>query len=409
MKTLSRRGSRSLYLPVGVALLLILGAAGREPVLAQGAGPSFNEPPRQGGGDGQDSRKPAKKKPDGKRESDEKQDPADAEALPIDEKAERQAIKDLGDIGSAFKVKRTKHFSVLYNTGEEEVGVFSTAIERTYRSCIKFTGKLDIKVKQPKAKLLIHYFNELKDYSAHSVKIGAGKRQETEPGFYVPGLNLSYFYNFTNAATFKQKREEAEKRIEQLREQLKNAKGAERKRISKEIKEAQWLITRTKSLGGDQNEATVQHEVAHQVLWNIGFHNRDALMANPRWLAEGAAQLFEPISTGKGANFGIVNSKRLKDFRTLAKAHKLVPLRDFLSDPVCFSNPDTAYPQSWALLHYMTRVKGEQLKTYVGLIAERPKDFQPTPKAELATVEKAFGKIDDKWVAAWLKWMESVR
>lgn len=356
---------------------------------------------------------PARKKAKAKAKSSEKQDSrADLSAaeLAVDEQAEEAARTALGERAATFKTRRTKHFTIFYDTGEDEVKVFAAAIERTYRSCAKFAVKLDIAVRPPKSKLLIYYFNELESYSAHSEKLGAGKRRESEPGFYVPLLNLSYFYNFQNSATFRKKRAEAEARIQRLQEQLKQAKSkTERRRIGEEIKQARWVINRTKSLGGDQNESTVQHEVAHQVLWNIGFHNAKAMQANPRWLAEGAAQMFEPISTGQGANFGIVNADRLREFQAVRQAGKLFPLRDFVSDGGFFNRPEIAYPQSWALMHYLSRVQGEQLRKYISLVNKRPKNYRPTPGEELATFEKAFGRPDERWVSAWLKWMKDVR
>ncbi len=335
----------------------------------------------------------------------------DMTAVPVDEKAEKQAIAALGDLAENFKIKRTLHFSVLYDTSDEDVGAFTAAIEKTYRSCARFSDKLGVKVKPPKHKLIIYYFNELADYSAHSEKHGYGKRTENTPGFYAPNINWSYFYNFRNSATFKRMRADAEDKISRLGEQVRRGglSAAERKRISAEIKQARAVLTRMRGLGGDVSEQTVQHEVAHQVLWNIGFHNAKQFNANPRWFAEGMAQLFEPVSTGKAANIGLVNQSRLRGFRQLVKAGKLVPLRDFVSTPAYFNHPEVAYPQSWALLHYLARVKGKQLKEFVRLVNKRPKDYQSTPEEEIATFERAFGKTDDQWIANWLRWMEKVR
>ena len=34
---------------------------------------------------------------------------------------------------AGFRIKHTRHYSVLYNTSKEAVGAFGAAIERTYR------------------------------------------------------------------------------------------------------------------------------------------------------------------------------------------------------------------------------------------------------------------------------------
>ncbi len=332
--------------------------------------------------------------------------------LPADKKAEEAALAALGPLAEDFRIKQTQHFSVLYNTNEEDLAAFCLAIEKTYRSCEKLSERLGVGVVPPKKKLIIHYFSELQEYSGHSERLGLGKRDENTPGFYYPASNLSYFYDFRNSDTFKRKRAEAEAEIERIAAQLKRGglSAAERKRLSAQMQQARAILNRASSLGGGQNESTVQHEVAHQVLWNIGFHNSKSFLANPRWFVEGVAQAFEPISTGKAANIGLVNQERLQSFQSLAKADKLIPLREFVATHEFFATQTgIAYPQSWALFHYLGRTKGEGVKKYIELVNRRPADYRPAPDRELADFEKAFGKLDDKWTAAWLRWMKNVR
>ena len=399
-----------------LGVVLVVAIAGLAPSFTLAAPRSGDDPPAKD--DGGPTTRKSKGRPSGGESADKKTKKKDGGGgkvdmsdVPADEKAEKKALEALGDLAEHFKIKRTMHFSVLYDTTDEDVGAFGAAVEKTYRSCAKFSDKLGIRVKPLKRKLLIHYFNDLGDYSAHSEKCGYGKKPETVPGFYAPNVNRSYFYNFRNSATFKKLRQDAEARIKQLGEQVRRGglSAEERKRLSAEIKQARAVLTRMNGLGGDMSEQTIQHEVAHQVLWNIGFHNAKQFQANPRWLAEGMAQLFEPVSTGKAANIGLVNQTRLRAFQRLVQAGKLVPLREFVATSGYFNYPEVAYPESWALVHYITRVKGDELKAFVRLVNKRPKDYQPTPEDEVATFERAFGKIDDQWVANWLKWMEKVR
>ena len=331
----------------------------------------------------------------------------DMSAVPPDDKAEKKAMESVGD---DFKLKHTLHYSVLYDTSDADVASFSTAIEGTYRSCMNYVDKLGISYAKPKKKLIIFYFEEHKDYSAYSVKIGKGPREQSTPGVYYPDLNLSMFFNFQNQDSFKAARRQAEARINELRGQLQGASAADRKRISAEIKAAQAQANHAGRQGGDLSEGIVQHEVSHQVLWNIGFHHNKNFFANPRWLAEGTAMMFEPISDGSSANFGAVNTERLEDFRQLDKAGKLIPLKEFISSHKHFgATIAIAYPESWALAHYLNRVKRKQLKTYVEEIKKRPDDYETTPEEEIETFEKAFGKIDEKWIRTWKDWMGKVR
>jgi len=386
--------------------LIVLAAAWPQSAFAQGR--SSGDPPAKPAGRGGDTRPDTKKPKKAKKAAPEKSPPG----LPADEKAEEAALAALGPLAKGFRLHRTQHFSVLYNTSEEDLEAFCLAIEKTYRSCERLAERLNVAVVPPKGKLLIHYFSELSEYSGHSERLGLGARSENTPGFYHPASNLSYFYDFRNSDTFKRKRAEAEAKIEQIAAQLKRGglSAAERRQLSAEMKQARAVLNRVSSLGGGQNESTVQHEVAHQVLWNIGFHHAGSFLANPRWFVEGVAQAFEPISTGKAANIGLVNKERLQAFQVLVKENRLIPLRDFVSSADWFATETKiAYPQSWALFHYLRRTKGEGVKKYIELINRRPADYQPTPERELADFEKAFGRLNDQWVAAWLQWMKNVR
>ncbi len=334
----------------------------------------------------------------------------DMSAVPADKKSEQ---KDLAALGDGFKLKRTAHYSVLYDTSEDDLNVFSAAIEKTYRSCMNYTQRLGFEAHVPRRKLIIYYFEHHADYSAYSVKLGKGPRDQSTPGVYFPDLNRSMFYNFRNQESFKRARDESEAKIAQLREELRNPGlgASDRKRIGQEIADAKRMANRSNTVGGDISESIVQHEVAHQVLWNIGFHNPKSFMANPRWFAEGTAMMFEPISTGKSANFGALNRDRLKEYQAVIDQNRLIPVRDFISTYAYFGpqSIEIAYPQSWALVHYLNRTKRGKVKEYAELINKRPKDFETTPEQEIADFEKVFGKVDKKWINDWQAWMRKVR
>ena len=334
----------------------------------------------------------------------------DMSPIPSDEKAESEALEL---VGPAFKTKHTSHYAVIHNTTDEEVARFSTAIEGTYRSCMKYVDALGLRSEKPEKKLIIFYFNEHKDYSAFSQKLKHGPRPQSQPGVYFPELNRSLFYNFRNQDSFKAAIAGAEKKLEALRAQLR-APGltAERRRqIQAEMKNAQAEVNFAGRQGGDLSEGIVQHEVSHQVLWNVGYHNKKHFFANPRWLAEGTAQMFETLADGGGANFGAVNTDRLRHYLELDKTGGLIPLKAFVSTHTWFDEKTigTAYAESWALTHYLNRAKRKQLKAYVEIILKRPKNFKTTEAVELADFEKAFGKLDARWEKTWKTWMRKVR
>jgi len=336
----------------------------------------------------------------------------DMSAIPADEVAE---AADLRKLGEGFRVYRTLHFSVLYDTSEEDVKAFSAAIEKTFRSNLRFTMSLGLEPKQPGHKLIIYYFAQHQRYSDYSKSIGKGERPQSNPGVFFPDMQRSMFYNYQDQAALRKAREDADARMKELGERLKRGRTSaeERKRISQEMQQARAQANASSVQGGDVTESVVQHEVTHHVLWNIGYHNPDNFLANPRWFAEGTAMMFETVSEGKSGNIGAVNKSRLREYQAYKRAGKLLPLPVLISRPEIFNTANettfVAYAQSWALVHYLTRARKSQVKRYVELINARPKDYQPSVEKELKAFEKAFGKPDALWIDKWQKWMERVR
>lgn len=363
------------------------------------------EPAAPGKGPGESARKPGADE-----DAKVNRDKVDLSELPADEKAER---KDLKKLGGTFQVFRTKHFSILHDVGDDDVKAFSIALERTFRSDVKYTMTLGIEPTKPKKKLIIYYFNEHQQYSDYSKSIGKGERPQSNPGVFFPDMNRSMFYNFRNQASYKKLREDAEKKLADLREKARGKLSAdERRKLNREIAIAKAQSNFSTTEGGTQNEETLQHEVTHHVLWNIGFHNPNSFMANPRWFVEGTAMMFETAAKGKAANIGAVNKGRLDEYRLFEKQHKLHPVKDFVSDAVFFNmGGETvfiSYAESWALVHYLNRTKRDRIKVYIAEINKRPKEYQADPKKELAAFEKAFGKLDQKWIDRWKTWMKKV-
>ena len=98
----------------------------------------------------------------------------DMKDVPADKKAEQKVQKALGE---NFKIKRTLHYSIFYDTSEEDVGVFGHAIERTYRSCGKYCKALGVPISEV-FDTLQAYFGNL--YINDFVKFGRVYRVQTE-------------------------------------------------------------------------------------------------------------------------------------------------------------------------------------------------------------------------------------
>lgn len=338
-------------------------------------------------------------------------DRVDMSPIPPDPREERVHLRAVGE---GFKLRRSQHYSILYDTSEEDVKVFQRGIERTYRWCMRYCLSLDIPVHKPEKKLITHFFNIFNDYARYSIVTGGGGVTPGTLGYFSPQSNYTYFYNYRNRPDYKAFRDNAEREIKRLQEQFKGAKTAEEKQAIRErIKQLKKTMTTDSTDGGEVTEATLQHEVAHQVLFNIGFHNERAALklANPRWFAEGLASLFEPVGDGKASGFGALNEERHEQYRHLVRVGGLIPLKTFVADIRWFFQPDTggrAYPQAWALVHYLTRTKREEMRAYVTEINERTVEYEMTPEKELALFEKHFGEVDDTFEERWKEYMETI-
>jgi hypothetical protein len=305
---------------------------------------------------------------------------------------------------------------VYYDTSEEDVEAFAIAIEATYRSCAKYMISLGIEPKPLKLKMQSHFFNDFAAYASYYEKVGGFRPSEGILGLYSPTTNYTYFYNFRNTPAFKNFRDGAANAIEQMAGDLRNPRvpSGQKRAIRAQIKYYKAVMNWTKTFGGGVTEGTLQHEVAHQVLFNLGLHaqqrNAESLV-NPRWFAEGIAQLFEPISDGKAANWGQMNKDRLDQFRALYEAKKLIPLKEFIESIKPFQRGDAgglAYPQAWSLCFYLSRTNRAGFKKYIELVLERDHEYETSPEKEIETFEKAFGKIDKNFENRWLNWMKKV-
>ena len=340
----------------------------------------------------------------------------DMSEVPPDPRDEHVNLRFVQDrIGEGFKIRRSLHYSIIYNTSEEDVQVFEYAIEKTYRSCVNWCLKKGFEVEQPKVKMLTHFFNDFVEYQKYGPSHGFSGLSPNILGYYLPTTNYTYFYNYRNTPQYKNARLNVERQISQLADQLKrgDVPSEQKKQIREQIRRLRSITNFISTDGGEVTETTLQHEVSHQVLFNIGFHNGKAALqgANPRWFAEGMAQLFEPISTGTASNFGLVNKETAGHFRQVVAAKAMYPIDGFVSDIRFFQSGNVggiAYPQAWALCHYLTRTKTEEFNAYVREINQRDGDFVSSPEKDLALFEKHFGKVDKAWTKRFLSYMDKV-
>lgn len=337
-------------------------------------------------GDGPDSPKPKK--------------PAEIQAGKKKEKStsfaksprEKEFAKALGE---DYRAKYTDHFFILTNADDTVVKDFIPRLEKTYDAVHRFLKQLELPVKYPKEKLPVLFCKDNDEFNARCKQFTGRPGPAEAAGLYYPDpqLNFSIFFDMSQVGFIKEKTELAAR----LRKEGAETKDRNTKRAK--LREADWHVNRIAIYQQDQNRSVVQHELAHQLLFNLHYHK--AGVANPQWFVEGSATLFEPPPGEMGAGINVVNQRRLGDVRDLLKTLKPDELRAFIGDPEgggwnMLSHE--GYARSWSLCYYLMKRKSKELPKYVALIRKRKEHGQIPPEQEIKDFESCFGPINASFV-----------
>ncbi len=333
--------------------------------------------------------------------------------------AETELLKIAGD---GFQTKSTAHFLIAYEGDSETLTDFIARVEATYVGVYRFLKIHDLDSTEPTQKLQIIFFDHPDAF------LDYGKRTDANlagaAGFYSPRTNRAAFYDALNM-----------RRLEGVKEQIASIELSLKDRRSSPgnrqaiLKQLRRLRNERDQTIESVNQLVVQHEVAHQVLYNAGLHSRHA--DQPIWLVEGLACLFETPPNRNGAGFATVNQYRLLNLREAISGEvspkrvkatgykdavrqgRLVSLRRLIGDRSLFdtgrSNVENAYAQAWSLVHYLHRRKRVEFGDYLTVLARRPVDREYSPAMELMIFEKVFGKVDEAFVTDWLDFCLELR
>ncbi|GAB6166484.1 DUF1570 domain-containing protein [Thermostilla marina] len=170
------------------------------------------------------------------------------------------------------------------------------------------------------------------------------------------------------------------------------------------------------SLGGSRaasiNDAVILHEATHQMAFNTGLHERTG--ETPLWLAEGLATMFEAEGVHDSSSHPSlsdrINPRRLAEFRSLLrKRHTADVIRYTVgSDAIFRDHVDLAYPESWALVFYLTEKHPREFARYLRITASRPAFRKYETSARLHDFSRCFGNDFDMLNARFLRFVDSL-
>lgn len=153
----------------------------------------------------------------------------------------------------------------------------------------------------------------------------------------------------------------------------------------------------------DLDLASVTHEAAHQLAFNLGLQRRGVIY--PLWVSEGLATNFESLWWDAPLGPLASNPYRQEQLCTAVATGRLLDLAELVTqvappvdDPAAI---DAIYAQSWALFRFLVNDQPEQLQAYFAALADEPAHkLRPSRLAHI--FRKTFGEpadLEDRWQA----------
>ena len=350
---------------------------------------------------------------------------APADATPGPDPAAEVALLDR--LGPDARLRRTDHFLIAYDTPEETIRSLVSRLEATYRAVFRVCAVNGIPAEHPGERLEVLCFHRFEDYARFAAESGFAAAGTA--GFYNQANNLAAFVNVLNLPELSALNRSVETHRRRL-DTLRAARPSHREALDRQQRQWRRLAGERDRFVERANRLTVQHEAAHQILFNAGVHVRGA--QNPGWLVEGLACLFETPPSRWGAGPGATNQMRLGDFRSslgggdpsarlrpddIQRAFEsgtFVPLRELVGEADLFSrreDPNLVYHycQAWSLVCYLQRAHRLEFAEYTRRLAGRRPGERLPAEAEIAEFEDVFGPLDERFERRWARYVLSLR
>ncbi|HEX5269159.1 MAG TPA: DUF1570 domain-containing protein [Gemmataceae bacterium] len=268
----------------------------------------------------------------------------------------------------------SRHF-IAYSNADDEFAVMRlNNCELIYDLFFEHFRKKGFRVREPATKLMVAVFDSQAGMEAY-----VGQRMPTAvTGLYHPKSNRLVVYDYGHNRDF-----EAAKRQARV----------DAHRIGSDLDRRRFIDTvnrRASEFRTEANIGTVMHEVAHQLAFNCGLHNRDG--DTPFWLAEGLATYCEATENGAWQGIGETNPERITPL--IGPTHGqggFIRLRDLMERDDWMKDTRTAlmaYAQSWALFKMLMEERPAQLRKFIELNnVRRTGDHRPADFAAAFGVE----------------------
>jgi hypothetical protein len=346
--------------------------------------------------------------------------------LPPDQKV---ADKLRAIVGEGSRIHETDHFTVGYDTSYEMLRPLIGRLEGTYDVVWRFCEKSVLEAHPPSARLEVILFDRHEDFLRYCDSVGFNGQGMA--GFYSQSTNIAVFANTLNRPELIQVAKEIERATEELKRSRATRQNSRQVRARQDAlrRHLGSLRARREAFVDRFNRFVLQHEVAHQMFFNVGVHIRGA--DNPIWLAEGLACQFEIAQAGRDGRLRRVSQMRLADlrdgfgvapnakgisdadYRAAFTSNRLLSLRALIGErgPFIRDRDSLAYRygQVWGLVYYLSRTQRDALPVYLQRLSSRRPGHIAEPEEEWRDFESAFGPIDDAFQRDWATYMLKLR
>lgn len=268
-----------------------------------------------------------------------------------------------------FKVYKTRHYVMIYNTSEVYIKWVAELFEHLYRGFYNYWKSKGFRISEPRFPLVSVVFSNRPSYLAYAER-EIGKSAEAMIGYYNMKTNRMVTYDMTGV----------------------DGVVPRGTRIASPVV-IQHILSQPQA---ERTVATIIHEAVHQLAYNSGLQVR--LADNPLWLSEGIAMFFETPDANNPKGWGAIGKVNPHNMRLFAQYVPQRPadsLLTLISQDQRLRSAETssqAYPESWALTYYLMIIKNKQFVAYLKELADQtPLAGEASERERIELFQKHFG------------------
>ncbi len=302
-----------------------------------------------------------------------------ADATPFEPFEREEVVKRvLGELPDGFRVHKTAHYLIFYDTSMAYGQWCGALFERLYLAFTNYWRRKGFDIHEPEFPLTAIVFADRRSYLRFA-RPELGDAAESIVGYYAMLTNRMTMYDLTG--------------IEALGPS--GGRGHSTEQINRILNQP----------NAHSAVATIVHEATHQIAFNCGLHTR--LSDCPLWFSEGIAVYFETPDLGSARGWrgiGAVNRPRLARFRRYLRSRPADSLETLIRDDGRFRDPRKnldAYAEAWALTWFLIRQRPKQYVAYLDMLSQKKPFVRDGPERRIDQFRRAFGdleKLDAKFI-----------